>query len=252
VRFGGALAFVNELRKYIPSNGFSDPPALSITPSGISASYSLGLPTMPLGIFSLSNVSLGAGFSLPFDNRSVSLRFNFCERQRPFSLIVSGLGGGGFAAITIGASGVQEIEAALEFGAALAINLGVASGAVEIKAGIYFNWNDKAPVAGGGTTQMVVVAGYVRIHGELTVLCLISASLTFNLQLGYQKSNGESMVFGEAELIVEIEVLFLSFDVTVRCRREFAGTPGDPKFIDLVPDEAVWDAYCRAFASETP
>jgi hypothetical protein len=250
VTFGGALAFVNELRKYIPSNGFSDPPALSVTPSGIAASYSLGLPTMPLGIFSLSNVSLGAGFNLPFDNRSMSLRFSFCERQRPFSLIVSGLGGGGFAAITIGAGGVQEIEAALEFGAAVAINLGVASGAVEIKAGMYFNWKDDVEVKGGGKTQMVVLAGYVRIHGELTVLCLVSASLTFNLQLGFQKSGGESMVFGEAELIVEIEVLFLSFDVRVRCRREFAGTPGDPKFIDLIPDASVWDDYCGAFASE--
>lgn len=244
VVFGGPLEFVNEIRKYIPSNGFSDPPALSVTPSGITAGYSLGLPTIAVGIFSLSNVSLGAGFNLPFDNRPISVRFNFAERQRPFSLIVSLLGGGGFFAIALGSNGVQEIEAALEFGAAIAINLGVASGSVEIKAGVYFHWKDD------GTKSTVVIAGYVRIHGELTVLCLISASLTFNLQIGYQKDDGQSMVFGEAELIVEIEVLFLSVDVSVRCRREFAGGKADPKFIDLIPNASVWAEYCEAFAPE--
>ena len=58
------------------------------------------------------------------------------------------------------------------------------------------------------------------------------------------------MVFGEAELIVEIEILFLSFDVSVRCRREFAGGEADPKFIDLIPDASVWTEYCEAFAPE--
>ncbi len=244
VVFGGPLEFVNEIRKCIPSNGFSDPPALSVTPSGITAGYSLGLPTIAVGIFSLSNVSLGAGFNLPFDNRPISVRFNFSERQRPFSLIVSLLGGGGFFAIAIGSKGVEEIEAALEFGAAIAIDLGVASGSVEIKAGVYFHWKED------GAKSTVVIAGYVRLHGELTVLCLISASLTFNLQIGYQKEGGQSMVFGEAELIVEIEILFLSFDVSVRCRREFAGGQADPKFIDLVPNASVWTEYCEAFAPE--
>ncbi|MCT0208260.1 hypothetical protein [Synechococcus sp. CS-1332] len=245
VMFGGPLEFVNDLRRFIPSNGFSDPPALSVTPSGISASYSLGLPSISLGIFSLSNISIGAGFSLPFDNRPVSVRFNFAERQRPFSLTVSLLGGGGFFAIAVGAKGVQEIEAALEFGAAIALSLVVASGMVEIKAGVYFSWKDD-----GASPKRVVLAGYVRIHGELTIVAIFSASLTFNLQLAYEKQGDQSIVYGEAELIVEVEVLFLSFDVAVRCRREFGGGTADPKFLDLIPDQPSWDLYCGAFASE--
>lgn len=247
VRFGGPLEFVNDLRKFIPSNGFSDPPALSVTPSGISASYSLGLPTIGVGIFSLSNVTLGAGFNLPFDNRPVSVRFNFAERQRPFSLTVSLLGGGGFFAATVGAKGIQEIEAALEFGAAISLNLVVASGMVEIKAGVYFNWKDDID------GKRTVLAGYVRIHGELTIVAIFSASLTFNLQLGYdtQTVGGKklSVVYGEAELIVEVEVVFFSFSVPVRCRKEFGGGEADPKFIDLM-DEHSWTDYCAAFAPE--
>lgn len=245
VMFGGPLEFVNTLRELIPSNGFSDPPSLSVTPSGISASYSLNLPSIQVGVFALSNASLGAGFNLPFDATPMSVRFNFSERQRPFSLTVSLLGGGGFFAIGISAKGVQEIEAALEFGAALEIDLGVASGGVEIKAGVYFHWLEAVPDEG-----LVELAGYIRIHGELSVLGLISVSITFNLQLSFRKENHESSVWGEATLVVEVEVLFFSADVSVRCRKEFGGAKSDPKFIDLIPDPATWLEYCDAFASE--
>lgn len=240
IRFGGALEFVNELRKIIPSNGFSDPPGISVTPSGISASYSISIPSLAVGIFALEHVSLGAGFLLPFDAKPAEVRFNFAERQRPFSLTVSLLGGGGFFAICVGTEGIREIEAALEFGAALAINLGVASGSVEVKAGVYYHWK----------TQSVELSGYVRLHGELSVLGLISASLTFLLQLGYTKENQKSVVWGEAKLEVEIEILFISFSVSVSCRREFGGSPGDPKFIELIPDQGTWNTYCEAFATE--
>lgn len=240
IEFGGPLEFVNELRKIIPSNGFSDPPGLTVTPSGISASYSINIPSLAVGIFALEHLSVGAGFLLPFDARPAEVRFNFAERQRPFSLTVSLLGGGGFFAIAVGTEGVREIEAALEFGAALSINLGVASGSVEVKAGVYFHWK----------TATLELSGYVRLHGELSVLGLISASLTFNLQLGYLKENGKSVVFGEASIEVEIEILFLSFSVSVSCRREFGGSDGDPKFLELIPDQDTWDLYCDAFATE--
>jgi hypothetical protein len=247
VQFGGPLEFVNTLRELIPSNGFSDPPSLAVTPSGITAGYSLNLPSIEVGIFALSNASLGAGFDLPFDARPASVKFNFSERQQPFSLTVSLLGGGGFFAIGVSARGVQEIEAALEFGAALSIDLGVASGSVEIKAGVYFHWLEPAPNKGS-----VELAGYVRLHGELSVLGIISVSLTFELKLAYLKDRDahRSLVWGEATLIVEIEILFFSMDVSVRCRRDFAGGESDPKFIALVPDAATWADYCEAFAEE--
>lgn len=245
IQFGGPLEFVNELRNLIPSNGFSDPPNIAVTPSGISASYSLNLPAVGVGIFTLSGVSLGAGFNLPFDSKPASVKFNFSERQSPFSLTVSMLGGGGFFAIGISSRGVQEIEAALEFGAGVAIDLGVASGSVEIKAGVYFHWLEPVPDKGS-----IDLAGYVRLHGELCILGIISASLTFNLQLAYHKESGKSNVWGEATLVIEIEILFFSADVSVRCRREFAGSDSDPKFKDLMPDQGTWDEYCSAFALE--
>jgi len=240
VEFGGPLEFINELSEIIPMDGFSDPPNIAVSPSGISASNSLAIPNVQVGIFALTNMSIGAGFSLPFNSEPMQVRFNFSERENPFSLTVSLFGGGGFFALGIGTQGVNEIEAALEFGAAIQIDLGVASGGIEVKGGVYFHW----------LQESVELSGYVRLHGELSVLGLISASLTFNLSLSYLKESGGSIVWGEASLIIEVDVLLFSASVEVHCRREFAGSKSDPTFQDLMPVANHWSDYCAAFALE--
>jgi hypothetical protein len=41
-----------------------------------------------------------------------------------------------------------------------------------------------------------------------------------------------------------------SAEVSVKCRKEFGGGDADPRFIDLIPTQQVWDGYCDAFAEE--
>lgn len=245
VTFGGPLEFINRLKDFIPANGFSDPPNLDVTPAGITAGYSLGLPSIQVGILSLSNISLGAAFSLPFTGQPPTARFNFAERQNTFNLTVSMFGGGGFVALVAATDGIKEIEAQLDFGAQIAINLGVASGSVYVKGGFYFHY----------ATDKIEFEGFVELGGRLSVLGLISVSLTFHLGLTYellQKSanNGvrASRLFGQATLTVEIEILFFSVSVDVTVEKTFVGSEADPTFLDLVPQKALWDEYCAAYA----
>lgn len=245
VMFGGPLNFVNKLREFIPSEGFSDPSAIQVTPSGIAAGYALTIPRVQVGVLALSGVSLGARFELPFDTAPMSVAFNFGKREDPFSLTISLLGGGGFLLIGVGTDGVREIEAAIEAQARLSIDLGVASGSVEISLGIYFHW-----LTGNDGDGAVELSGYVRLHGELDVMCIVSMSLTFNLQLGIKKQGGSLVIFGEASVTVEIEVLVFSGEVIVRCRREFKNPEADPTFAQLVPGLSTWESYCLAFAAE--
>lgn len=250
VTFGGPLEFINKLKDYIPSNAFSDPPDLQVTPTGITAGYSLGLPAIQCGILSLSNITLGAAFSLPFTGDEPTARFNFAERHNTFNLTVSLIGGGGFLAVVVGTSGVREIEAALEFGAQIAINLGVASGSVYIKGGFYFHYS----VSPAG----VEFEGYIELGGRLSVLGLITVSLTFHLSLTYEskalpdKADGrphrQNRLFGQATLVVEIEILFFSASVKVKVEKTFAGSESDPLFRDFITDQSVWNEYCDAFA----
>ena len=111
IHFIGVLSFVEALRDLIPLDGFSDPPALTVDEHGIDASFSVALPNLAVGVMSLTNLSLGAGFTVPFIGQPLSVRFNFCTREAPFNLTVSLFGGGGFFGISIDPHGVQKLEA---------------------------------------------------------------------------------------------------------------------------------------------
>jgi len=243
LRFVGCLSFIQTLRHLIPLDGFSDPPALSITQEGIDANYSIGLPSIGVGVMSLENISLSAGLELPFIGKPLSFRFHFCERHQPFLLTVSLFGGGGFFGLDLDAHGIQMLEGAFEFGGNFSLDLGVASGGVHVLAGIYF------AIAGSDVT----LDGYLRIGGGVEVLGIVSMSIELHLDLEYESKG--NVVRGEATLVVEVSVLFFSASVPLHCEKTFSGAPQDPTFEDLMkPDPAAqppsfpWVDYCSAFA----
>jgi hypothetical protein len=240
IEFVGCLSFVEALRSLIPLDGFSDPPAIDISMEGIKASFSLALPNIAFGVFSLQNLSLGAGFTIPFIGDPLSVSFNFCTRENPFLLTVSMIGGGGYFGLTLDPGGVQLLEAAFEFGASLALDFGVASGEVHIMAGIYFKMEGKD----------ATLSGYLRIGGSVDVLGIITASIELKMELIYEFASGKCT--GRATLTIEVEVLFFSASVEISCERKFAGSNGDPSFRQLMEPQGEykpWDEYCEAFAA---
>lgn len=254
IKFVGPLSFVEVLKDLIPLDGFSDPPFLDISSKGIDAGFSIALPTVAVGVLNLSNLSLGAGFTVPFIGQPLSVRFNFCTREQPFLLTVYMFGGGGFFGVTIDPNGVQILEASFEFGAAISIDLGVASGGVSVMAGIYFRMEQ----------DDASLTGYFRLAGHVDVLGLITASLELYLALRYEFESGKAV--GEASLTIEISLFIFSGSVTVRCERKFAGSNGDPNLRQMLGLNAAltlaqelaainsadviypWREHCEAFA----
>ena len=238
LEFIGPLTFVNTLRDILPADGFSDPPYVTVDGAGILAGYTLAVPSLGIGIFSLQNLSLSAQLSLPFVGKPASVRFAVSERHKPFLVSVTLFGGGGFFAMALSANGLEQIEAAIEFGGSISLNLGVASGGVYVMAGIYFS------LAGEETK----LTGYLRCGGHLSVLGLISVSLEFYLGFTFRsKGDNGGEVWGQASLKVSIKIAFFSTSVTLTVERRFAGAAGDPTFEQVVaPDD--WQAYCAAFA----
>lgn len=246
IHFIGVLSFVESLRSLIPLDGFSDPPSLTIDEHGIDAQFSVALPNLAVGVMSLTNLSLGAGFTVPFIGQPLSVRFFFCTREAPFNLTVSLFGGGGFFGIAIDPHGVQKLEASFEFGASIAIDFGVASGGVHVMAGIYFKMEP----------SKASLTGYFRLGGFVDVLGLISASIELYMDLTYIFDEGKCI--GHATLTIEVHVLFFSASVSISAERKFAGSSGDPSFAALMgPGDGVvitpathyaWRDYCEAFA----
>jgi len=238
IHFLGPLQFLNAFQQLIPPDGFSDPPYVDVSTMGVKAGYTLALPNLQLGAFTLCNLSLGAEVNLPFTGAPLIIGFRFCEKQQPFTLAVGILGGGGYFGFEADFHGLRQIDAALEFGAAVSLNLGVASGAVSIMAGIYFKMTlvNKA--------NNVELTGYLRINGAMSIIGLITACIELYMALTYLSDKNK--IYGEAKVSLKVHVLFFSKTVTVRTSRTFAGSGKDPNFTQTY-NRDQWIEYCEAF-----
>ncbi|MGV9938527.1 hypothetical protein [Streptomyces sp. NPDC003401] len=243
LKFDGDLEFINTLRSALPADAFGSGAFVDVQPSGIRTGYTLALPTVAVGVFSLANVSLTAELTIPFEpTKAVSLRFSVSERQRPFNVTVSLFGGGGYFSLLVDAEeGIREAEGAIEFGGSAALDLGVASGGVTVMAGVRFELRD----------EVVKVGGYLRCNGFLSVLGIVTVSVEFYLELTYEKSDGRSTVRGRGTLTVSVKIAFFSKSVTLSLERSFSGAPGDPTFVDCFDKDTHWEEYCLGFDGDS-
>ncbi len=241
VEFKGPLSFVSKLQDLIPKGGFGDylPKIELLKNPGLLVYYKLGLPSISVGVLSIQNLSLFFSLKIPFISEPVTLRFGFCERHDPFRLTVYIFGGGGFFALELTPAGVTLLEAAFEFGGSFAFSVAVAQGSVGAMVGIYF----RMVFQNGG--NIATLEGYFRMWGELRVLGIISISAVLYMSLTWQ-SNGK--VYGQASLVVEVNVLFFSKSVSIKVERQFKGSSGDPTFAQMFPTPEPWKQYCLAFA----
>jgi hypothetical protein len=238
ITFIGPLEFVQKLADIIPPGIFGGKgPSIDLKPDKIRVTYTLGLPPISVGVFSLEHISIMTGLDLPYLDGNPAFEFAFASRGSPFLLTVECLGGGGFVHVVLDANGIQMVEGALEFGGEFSLSLGVASGGVRIMAGIYFQLT-------GTSTDL---AGFVDVSGEVSVLGIISISIDLNLTLSFQISNGKKMVQGRATLTVSIHVLFFSASVQISMEKSFGSDSGDPRIADVL-SPADWAEYAAAFA----
>ncbi len=233
VQFEGALSFVQTVREILPSDGFADPPYLTVLPTGITAGYTLAVPGLGIGVVSIEQLALAAGVSLPFTGDPAGVRFAISSREHPFLVTVALFGGGGFFAVAVNTSGPPQVEAAIEFGGNFSLDIGVASGNVHVMAGIYF------AMLGSD----VKLSGYVRLGGSVCVLGILSISVEFYLALTYDAGKA----YGEASVTVSVEIFGISKSVGLHVQKQFAGAAGDPTFGDLM-DLTAWTEYADAFA----
>ena len=252
IEFKGALSFVNSLQNVIPSGGFSDDgPYVDLQPTGVKAGFNISIPNIEVGVCMITNLSLGAYVMLPFTGAPLTLGFNFCTRENPFLLTISAFGGGGYFLMITTLEGIQSMEAAFEFGAAMSMNVGVASGSVSVMGGFYFKMELVKEEVNGEEVEIsnITLTGYLRMNGRLSILGLINASLEFYLALNAIIVDGKvEKMEGTATVKIKVEVLFFSKTVSVTVRRELKGADADPKFVEMI-DQDDWQEYCLAFAS---
>ncbi|AEV84600.1 hypothetical protein ACWT_3577 [Actinoplanes sp. SE50] len=250
VTFGGPLRFVRELATLI---GFGRGNGVSVVPAGdrVTVALDVAVPSLAIGLLAISNIAVHVGLLLPFNGDPVVFDAGFATREHKFVLGVGILRGGGYAGVKISASGLQSLEFAFEFGAGVSIDLGVASGCVEVMAGIYFK------LTATGDRQNIELTAYLRIRGSVSVLGLITVTVEFYLGLTYD-SDGDRLT-GEATMTVSIDLFLFSTSVSITCRRELTRSSSSfgrtapaiasapIRFGDVfTPD--LWAQHCAAFA----
>jgi hypothetical protein len=240
--FTGDLAFVQDLQNIIPAGALGDGPSLDILPTGVKVGFAISLPPADIGVFSLDNIKFAAGLTLPFFSGSPVLDLAFAERANMFTLTVSMFGGGGFFHLQLDTAGIKMLEAAFEFGAAISMDIGVASGGVHVMAGIYFCVQDDPNHPG---TNKTTLTGFFRAGGEVSVLGIVSVSIEFELDFTYQSPGKAS---GEATVSISVHVLFFSMSFSVSVQKQFGGSGNDPTFAQLVESPQIWQDYALAFA----
>jgi hypothetical protein len=232
VTFIGALSFIQDFEQLFASLGG---PSIDIEPSGITASYTVSLPSISIGVFALENLSLGGSLNIPFTGQPVRLTVNFCTRDNPFLLSIYFFTGGGWFAISLGADGIELVEVGLEFGASISLDLGVASGGVSVMVGIYFAL----------ATDSITLTGYFKASGNLEVLGIISISIVFYLGLTYQAPPGDA--YGTATVTVTVSVLCFSASVDLTVTKQLSSSDPVIPFATAI-SATDWSNYCASFA----
>jgi hypothetical protein len=218
---------------------------IDVRPSGISVRYSLPVPSVASGAFVMRNMAFTAGIEVPFDGRPISVLLGFASRVNPFQLAVMMFGGGGYVELELGKDGLKRFEAALEFGAFVAVDFVVASGEVHALGGVRFLLERDGSVT---------VTGYLRIGGCVEVLGLISVSIELVLSLAYRSER--NALVGRATLVIEIDLTLWSDSVELDSGDwVLAGDDQQRAFADTDTGERgafeLWQTHRAAFVGET-
>ncbi|KAF0846825.1 hypothetical protein [Nocardia caishijiensis] len=237
VEFVGALNLLKELQDLVRLGDTGK--MLDISTRGITVRYALPLPPVTAGAFVMRNIALTSAVDIPFDGRPVGFTFGFASRANPFQLAVMMFGGGGYLELELDRDGLRRFEAALEFGAFVAVDFVVASGEVHALGGVRFTLE-----ADGAVT----LCGYLRIGGCVEVLGLISVSIELCLSLTYRSER--NALVGRATLVIEVDLTLWSDSVEIDSGEWVlaGGAARRPAVRDRDAAMARWLEYRAAFA----
>jgi len=238
IGFQSTLAFAQVIQGIIPV-GTLGGAFIRPQPDGVVVGYAFAIPTAATGVLSFQNIAFISSISFPFvEGPPAAARFSLSERSHPFMVSVAPFGGTGFFALEARTNDTVQVEAAIEFGGIISINLlGIVRGGVYVLAGVYVSIQSHAEPA---------ISAHLRFGGYVDVLGIVSVSIEFYLGLTFVSPK----LVGEARVTVGVRVLFFSKTISFTVHKEIdqlGAIPRTPQFVALIAKED-WEKYCKAFA----
>lgn len=227
---GPVMEFAGALKEFL---GLGDGYDIDVRHDSLTASIGpFALPSIGFGVFAISNVGFTARCKIYFrDNKPLTFGFAFSSRDTPFTVAVAFMAGRGHFLFEVDTSGLQRIEASLEFGAYAELALGVAHGYLYVMGGVFYSSIKRlaalpAPNPNGVTVYEtdVVVEIYVRFGGCATALGFISISVDVHLGLSIIKKDGKTLAEGRAVCTYSVTIGFFKKSFSVTYSRSLAGS----------------------------
>ena len=225
-------------------------PDVDADTSGLHLSQAIALPDVQVGVFRLSGLNFGLGVDLLFVG-GLGARFTFASHENPFQVVYGPFGGGGYCALELDGGDVTDLEVSLMVCGGVGIDLGVASGAISVAAGLVLSLPADGPLS---------LTGFFRASGALEVLGLVSVSVVFEITLGYADTDPVTLT-GSADLALKVEVCWVSKTVHASVQKTFSGgakaaplgsrAAADAafSFADVYPDASPWQTYADSFSA---
>jgi hypothetical protein len=241
--FTGALTFVDKLKealqKFLGSGLF-----VNLAPDHLEAGLRVAIPDAPLFGFSVQNIAFSASVLLFLSKQPAAVKFGLCRRDNPFLITYSAFGGGGYFELTANTRGEISVDAGLDFGAVVSLNLFVAKGRAQALAGVGFSLTNTRE------GNKVELRASLRLSGSLEVLGLVTIAVQFYLELKYDFET--KIATGRAAVTVMVRVLAFSKSVTLTVERSFNARevplPTPTRTFRETVSLAQWREYCEAFA----
>jgi hypothetical protein len=203
------------------------------TRDGIAGRFEHTLPPMGSpGSAQFLNLTIGADVILrkpEAGTLTLEVGARLASRERPFAVVYSGLGGVGWFQMrlvfgdllaTLGPPSVEvTLDLGLGVGAAAEINLGkIIKGSAMIALSVDANLTSRGSLTFGAQ---------LLIHGEVSILGLITASVTLLLRATY--NDGKLTASGNFRLTISIFMFSIAINETVTFERTFGAARGNLK-----------------------
>ena len=205
------LSKLQALASFLPGGGGADL-SVSVSDGKLTIRDTFALPTLPLGLGDLSDISLDLGLSLTLSPLSADFIIGIGDPDKPFNWVISPLAGNG--AIDIGVkNGSPDFLIQAGIGLGLSIDIGIAEGSASITLAFSLEIN------GSSLTIMIILNGQASVD---VLGGLASASLTLTAAIGISikpfpplpKISGGELVF-PAETITFLASVAVGIHISI-------------------------------------
>jgi hypothetical protein len=192
--FEGPLRLLKDLQRKASALLGGAAPTVDLTADGVTATFTLRIDDASSGVILMRNIVVRVQVHIPFRGGSPGVRVDFASREAPFQLSIPPFGGGGYAAVALAGSQLTVLDISLEFGGVIAVDFKVVKAEVHALGGV------RSALVG----DKVIIAGYIRLGGSVSLFGLASVSIELRVELTYDEALNR--LAGRATLVLEVDL----------------------------------------------